>query len=134
MMDITHVLESFRASKPSWRLASSHKLATDIADKLDGRLDWDGDAGESWARVFLGPQSVAMIFMEGPLLMLAESASEQVAAAAGETPVIIVPSFDVGVLTCDRQTLRDVFGVRVWNNPALDVRHFSADELWFTTV
>jgi hypothetical protein len=54
--------------------------------------------------------------------------------AAGPVMVIGVPGFDAVVLRCDRTVLRDAFGDRAWDNPALDVNAFSASDLWFCTV
>jgi hypothetical protein len=134
MIDIAPQLESFIRHKHGWSLERSVHVAAAIAAELKTRLNWDEDAGEDWARLLFKDQAGVMIYMAGPLVVTSSDVAAQVAVIASDVPVISVPTLDALVLTCDAQTLRAAFGNQVWENPALNPEHFSADELWFCTI
>lgn len=134
MIDITPQLEAFRASCSGWAPSRSKELADKIARLCTGSFDWDEDAGEDWSRILKRGRVSALIYMNGPLVILVGIQSAEVRRLTQELPVISVPSLGEVVLSSDPQTLRAVFGDQVWNNPALDPASFSAGELWFCTV
>jgi hypothetical protein len=134
MIDITPELQAFIAQQQDWGNDQSAEVAAAVAGELSAQLDWDRDAGEDWARVLLSDNSGVMICMSGPLVITTADVAMKITAKTGDFPVITVPSLDAIELTCDAQILRAAFGDQAWNNPALKVQHFSADELWFTTV
>jgi hypothetical protein len=134
MIDIAVGLESFISLQRDWSRERSVLVAAAIAAKLRAPLAWDKDAGEDWSRVLLKMNAGVMIYMAGPLIVTSADVAPQISAIAGDFSIITVPSLDAVVLTADAQILHAAFGDEVWDNPALDPAHFSADELWFCTI
>jgi len=134
MIDIAVQLRSFLARRQGWDESQSVRIVTLLASRLGGRLEWDRDAGEDWARISPGESSVVLVYMNGPLLLVTEDIADRLRDMASGLPLVEVPAFNAVVLTCDPHVLRDAFGDRTWRNRALDPDHFSAQDLWFCTV
>ena len=137
MIDVTAKMKSFIAAKAGWRPEQGKELAQVLARQFGDGLDWDEDAGEDWARVLEGEKVTVLVCMTGPMAIVIGDAASRVFVDTGDADalvVIYVPEFDAVVLHCDAIVLRDAFGDRVWDNPALDTDAFSASELWFCTV
>lgn len=131
-MEISPQLRTFVANRDSWSREVAVTVADGLADTCSGGVDWDRDSGEDWIRILRGPEVVALVSAIGPLaFVVGSSADRELARRMG---VVVVPDLQAAVLASDVTALRDAFGERAVNSPALNPQCFSAEDLWFVSV
>jgi len=134
VIDVTPQLQAFIGRRSAWPIESSIELASAIATRVRGTVDWDGGAAEGWARILVVDGSVGAVSMQGPLLLLTEAAAAEVTDLSTEFALIEVHELGALVLRCDREVLREAFGDRAACHPALKTDQFSAADLWFVSI
>jgi hypothetical protein len=132
MIDISETLRFAHAKAASWDPASALQLASEIGSPHGGTVDWDGGAGESWARLIDDGRVVAYVSTVLPLVIVEESATSA-DANYGIASAIVVTTFEAPVLSAGQGVLGEVFGESDRLN-LMDPSNFSADDLWYATV
>ena len=105
-----------------------------LAAQLEGSTtDWDQGAGESWARVLVGGDVVAFLFMKAPIALIANVPESLISAlSARKMAIIRVDQMDSESLCSDRGTV-GALAERPLSDQ-FDHRKFSAEDLVWATM
>jgi len=97
-------------------------------------LDWDEDAGESWARFLRRNNVFIYVRADMPVVIVLRAyASEVESALSGQVVVINVPSMSAQNFSFDVSEIGRLFPEHIWSSD-VNPNSFSIDELWYTTV
>ncbi|WP_143446910.1 hypothetical protein [Kibdelosporangium aridum] len=133
MIDLSKVIENLILYRSMWTSDSVGRIAVNLARRLGGSMDWDADAGETWASVIIDDRRVAIISTALPLAFSAEDVDWNPEERAEVKSIIPVSSFDAAIFCCDTTILTRAFG-----SPdrleLVDHGRFSADDLWYATI
>ncbi|TDO47155.1 hypothetical protein EV643_10946 [Kribbella sp. VKM Ac-2527] len=134
MIDLTQALTDLVLSGAveSWSEAQVADRLTDFTAALGGQIDWDDAAGEKWAQIEGHDAPLVYLSVHAPLLVLNEELVSDSFSPEGLT-IVRVPSMHASVLTCDREVLRQFFGVEDFTSEFDDSR-FSFSDLYYQTV
>lgn len=130
--DIGDILAN-SAMAPSKR-GEARSLLEWLSASVEGaKADWDEEAGEDWARVLVGTQVVAFVWMRAPLAIVS-SVPESVLSGLAERQVAVaqVPDMGSACLCVERRSCVTQFAGR----PISDVFNhecFSAEDLVWAT-
>ncbi|MEZ4312948.1 MAG: hypothetical protein R3F14_33420 [Polyangiaceae bacterium] len=132
MQDISNNLERALVARAAGALGRS-ALETLVADVPGARLDWDEDAGESWARVLQDGNVVAYLWARGPLGFVHTAASKIVLRLRSKgLDVIVLEDLAKDSLSAPRDLVERLAGRSV--SEVLDHQGFSAEDLAWATL
>ena len=112
----------------------SRQLLMWLAAQIEGSTtDWDEGAGENWARVLVGSDVVAFLFMKAPLDIVSNVPEGVfVTLALREVTVFRVGHMDVQALRSDRAAIVQLAGRPLSDH--FDHEQFSAEDLVWATI
>ncbi len=134
MIDVTSQLVVSELRRVDWSPDRALDGARAVSARVRGYTDWDEDAGEGWIRILVGTEVLALVSVAVPIGFIREKSNEGLDLSMSGLDLIAVPHIDARVLTCTRDAIAEAFGESAASCLALDVRGFSAEELWFATV
>jgi hypothetical protein len=105
-----------------------------VAGPFETRVDWDLGAGEDWAMVFVDGDLASRVYMQAPVvIVLRRFAGAVTDSLKSVAEVVVIDDWDADELCASTEALDAAFpGRRLGED--LDVRAFSAGDLWFYTV
>jgi hypothetical protein len=105
-----------------------------VAGPYEARVDWDLGAGEDWAMVFVDGDLASRVYMQAPVVIVLRKFAAAVAdSVRSMAEVVVIDDWDADELRASTEALDAAFPDRRLAED-LDVRAFSAGDLWFYTV
>jgi hypothetical protein len=129
MRDVTADLARGYERRADWSPSLASVVSWTLALVGGLRVDWDGDAGESWLRIMRGGTPIGYVAVDLPLVFV------QAGVGPWPYPLVAVEVSDLAdaTLQCAEVVLASVFG-RVPERAGFDPQAFSAESLWYATV
>lgn len=137
--DATDALRHAAERRAEWSTNQTLELATALSERSSSRkVEWDYDAGETWARVLDAEGVVALVSAEIPLLIVREHEPEPGQAMGPALSILKVTAVDTPDLSTDPVALFDAFpaleGLMAEDPDSMRPERFSAEDLWLATV
>lgn len=120
---------------PGWSSQRLNATLAALAEAVPGSaVDYDEDAGEEWARLLLGNDIVAILWLRGAFGLVHRRFSDLVPQLTSAGLVIeVISDWDAPVFTIDREDLCSLFE-RGTMTDAVNPARLSASELWWATT
>ncbi len=126
-MNIDQVLLAAHSASDGWTVERAEKLG--LAMRAPGvTIDWDASAGEAWIRVLRASRVLAYLSVNIPIAISIVNTFH-----SDNVQNIGVEALGEPVFSATRSALVECFGDSA-RLDGLDLRSFSADDLWYATV
>lgn len=133
--DLTPFFIEARKQASSWSLKATNLLLSISQVIPEAKIDWDLGAGENWASIIVGEDSIGIIHSDVPIAFFLDKYYASVAdlMANNHVKLIAVADFEEECFKLDSNQAKKILpGIRMSSAIKLDI--LSIADLWWATI